>query len=636
MVAIARCDFAIWREIPDNRRQPTMRATQVIMHSMASPGVTPQELIRYWSQPGTPLESHFIVGRDGRAWQLVDTGRSADANYRANRRPDGTGAISIETEDNVGNPDTLPWTAAQVDTLVRLALWAARVHRIPRRRCPSPSSPGIGYHAVALSTLVPTATGLRAIAELEVGDRVFDELGRPCRVTGVYDVWPERCHRLTFSDGAEVLASGDHLWVTWTKNERHHFFRRGGRRHRHRGPKPVGYPDDWAVMRPPRTTDELVATIRSSDGYSNHAIPLAAPPAFPESPLPIDPYVLGVWLGDGNRDAAVVNASTAHGGEDAAFVSAQITGAGYRLGAWGVKPGTNGGWFGVSGLTSQLRALGVLGDKHVPDAYLYAAPAQRLALLQGLMDTDGTTGEAGRVTFSTADKALAEQVLWLACSLGQKPVAHQVPYPPGRGGSGIEYRLWWTATAPVFRMPRKLARLSTTSTAGLHARMLVRADPAPVQPMRCLTVDSPSSMYLVTPWCIPTHNTMFGAPSAWTPVSKTCPGVVRIRQFNRTVLPAIVAGSTGGGLSVADANSLERHLDVIQRKIETTFNQVNEKTGALENHLEKAEGKVEKTFNQVNANTAALSTELDGISDQVTQLQADMDEVKKALGIVEG
>jgi flagellar capping protein FliD len=273
VVGIARCDFAIWREIPDNRRQPTMRATQVIMHSMASPGTTPQDLIRHWSQPGTPLESHFIVGRDGRAWQLVDTGRSADANYRANRRPDGTGAISIETEDNIGSPDTLPWTSAQIDTLVRLALWAARVHGIPRRRCRTPSDPGQGYH------------------------------------------------------------------------------------------------------------------------------------------------------------------------------------------------------------------------------------------------------------------------------------------------------------------------------------------------------------------------TMFGAPSAWTPVSKTCPGTIRIRQFNQTVLPAIVAGSAGGGLSVADANSLERHLDVIQGKIERTFNQVNEKTGALENHVEKVEGKVEKTFNQVNSNTAALSAQLDDLAAQVEQLQADMNLVKAALGI---
>jgi outer membrane murein-binding lipoprotein Lpp len=633
VVAIARCDFAIWRPVPDNSRQPSIRATQVIMHSMASPGTSPQELIRYWSQPGTPLESHFIVGRDGRAWQLVDTGRSADANYRANRRPDGTGAISIETEDNVGHPDTLPWTQAQIDTLVRLALWAARVHGVPRRRCPSPSAPGIGYHAVALSTLVPTGAGLRAIAELGVGDQVFDELGMPCRVTGVYDVWPERCHRLRFSDGAEVVASGDHLWVTWTKNQRHYYFRRGGERHHHRGPKPIGFPDDWAAMRPPRTTDELVATLTAADGYSNHAIPLARPLRYPDSALPIDPYILGVWLGDGNAQAATINTSLAAAGTDAAFISGQLAEAGYRLGAWGVKRDSHSAWFGVLRLTAQLRALGVLGDKHIPPAYLYAAPAQRLALLQGLMDTDGTTGKAGRVMFSTADKAMAESVLWLACSLGQKPVIHQVPYPAGRGGRGTEYRLWWTATAPVFRMPRKLAKLNLTSTSELHARMLVRAEPAPLQPMRCLAVDSPRSMYLITPWCIPTHNTMFGSPSAWTPVSKTCPGTIRIRQFNQTVLPAIVAGTAGGGLSVADANSLERHLDVIQEKIERTFNQVNIKTGDLANRVEKLEGKVERTFNQVNATTNALSEQHDDLAAQVAQLQRDMELVKDALNI---
>jgi predicted nucleic acid-binding Zn-ribbon protein len=75
---------------------------------------------------------------------------------------------------------------------------------------------------------------------------------------------------------------------------------------------------------------------------------------------------------------------------------------------------------------------------------------------------------------------------------------------------------------------------------------------------------------------------------------------------------------------------------VIQRKIERTFNQVNDKSGAVANRVETVESKVEKTFNQANANAAALPAELDGISAQVIQLQADLDEVKKALGIVEG
>lgn len=186
----------------------------------------------------------------------------------------------------------------------------------------------MGYHAVALSTLVPTGAGLRAIAELGAGDQVFDELGMPCRVTGVYDVWPERCHRLLFSDGAEVVTSGDHLWVTWTKNQRHQYFRRGGERYRRRGPKPIGFPDEWAAMRPPRTTDELVATLTARDGHSNHAIPLARPVRYPDAEPPIDPYVLGVWLGDGDRRAATIYTSLANAGADAAFVSGQIAGAG--------------------------------------------------------------------------------------------------------------------------------------------------------------------------------------------------------------------------------------------------------------------------------------------------------------------
>jgi hypothetical protein len=145
---MARCDFAEQHILPDNATEPTIRATQVIMHSIDGAGVTPLEQISRWKAPGSVLESHFIVGRDGKAYQTMDTGRSADANLKANRRPDGTGAISIETEDNIGHPDVLPWTDEQVNTLIRLGLWAARTHDIPRRRCPDPDSPGFGYHTL--------------------------------------------------------------------------------------------------------------------------------------------------------------------------------------------------------------------------------------------------------------------------------------------------------------------------------------------------------------------------------------------------------------------------------------------------------------------------------------------------------
>jgi N-acetylmuramoyl-L-alanine amidase len=101
---------------------------------------------RYF-QDKTNLESHFIIGLDGRIIQAIDTEHSADANFHANLRPDGTGAVSIETCDN-GDPDNFKWTDAQVFSLVRLHRWLGDVHNIPARQCRTPEDPGHGYHTL--------------------------------------------------------------------------------------------------------------------------------------------------------------------------------------------------------------------------------------------------------------------------------------------------------------------------------------------------------------------------------------------------------------------------------------------------------------------------------------------------------
>jgi N-acetylmuramoyl-L-alanine amidase/LAGLIDADG-like domain len=550
------------RLLPEWRSQGRITPIAIIDHSIVGSAVGAWLLFR----DASGLESHFIVrGRrsgaeDGHIWQLMDTGRRADANRDANGY-----AISIETEDD-GDPDTQPWTRAQLQSLAWLHNKLRSVHpSIPRRASRSCSDPaGLGYHALALHTEIPTTRGLRPLSDIAVGDEVFDELGKPCRVTNVTDLWPERCWRLLFSDGAEVLASGEHLWVTWTANERHHYFRRGGKRYERRGPKPEGFPPNWAAMRPVRTTDQLVATIQGRRGWSNHAIPLTRPLQGPPHDLPVDPYVLGVWLGDGSSQEATIYANA---GADGEFIAGQIASAGYRIGAWGAKPTGRSAWFGVLGLKVKLRELGVIGDKHIPPRYLYASAEQRLALLQGLMDTDGTADQHGRVMFSTVSERMAEQVLWLASSLGQKPVHYK---PQRRTGTerSAEYRLQWTATASVFRMPRKLTKLAATSTSQLHARMLIRAEPVPLQPMRCLTVDSPNSMYLATAWCIPTHNTLHGAPSCWTPVAKTCPGAVRKRQWRDVLLPAFLAGQTLEDEMPLDRADKDAIRSIVQAELE--------------------------------------------------------------------
>ncbi|MGW6914830.1 peptidoglycan-binding protein [Kitasatospora sp. NPDC054939] len=127
---------------PESDGQPAIVPTQVILHSIAAPW-TPRRMYEYW-RDSTALESHFGVGFDGRVAQFVGTQTRADANMHANRRPDGTGAVSVETASNLDHTD--PWTDAQVQALVRLGVWLHRQHGIPLRVCRSHDDPGFGYH----------------------------------------------------------------------------------------------------------------------------------------------------------------------------------------------------------------------------------------------------------------------------------------------------------------------------------------------------------------------------------------------------------------------------------------------------------------------------------------------------------
>lgn len=127
---------------PESDDQPAIRPTQLIFHSIAAPW-TPRRTYEYW-RDSTNLESHFGVGYDGSIAQYIGTETRADANYLANRRGDGTGAVSVETASNDDASDE--WTDEQVSTLIRLGVWMHEYHGIPLRACRWASDPGFGYH----------------------------------------------------------------------------------------------------------------------------------------------------------------------------------------------------------------------------------------------------------------------------------------------------------------------------------------------------------------------------------------------------------------------------------------------------------------------------------------------------------
>jgi replicative DNA helicase len=159
------------------------------------------------------------------------------------------------------------------------------------------------------------------------------------------------------------------------------------------------------------------------------------------------------------------------------------------------------------------RRLSRVGE-HAPAPYLRSSTKQRLALLQGLLDADGDVLDDGSVALELSDRSLVEQARELALSLGHRvspPRATPLRLPDGRAATA--WRIRWTPLDPVFRLERKAALLDERKSHRVFGRMTRRAvraiRPVPSVPVRCITVDSPNSLYLVGEAMVPTHNTSF-------------------------------------------------------------------------------------------------------------------------------
>lgn len=385
----------------------------------------------------------------------------------------------------------------------------------------------IGAHtgqgkALALATPIPTPHGWTTMGALRVGDQVFDDGGQPCRVTAVTGVMHKRrCYEVVFSDGSRILADAEHRWLTFTNQER------------------IRWRTDRSVAGSVRTTQEIAQTLRRSGGGTNHAVLVAGVLAYPPTSLPIDPYLLGIWLGDGTSAQGRITTP------DPEVIGAFEL-AGYSIGL--VTPAGRAATYGIQGLQAQLRALGVLGNKHIPRIYLEASPAQRLALLQGLMDSDGTT-DANGSAFDTTREVLAEGVRELIVGLGWKTTIQKRRARLRGIDKGPAFRLQFTPTGYVFRLPRQRARQKRAVRSTHRWRYILAVNSVPSVPVRCIAVDSPSHLFLAGESCIPTHNTTLSLQAA----AAVCDG----REF-------LGFTGSGGRALVIDA---EQGLRSLQRRL---------------------------------------------------------------------
>ncbi|MFL5284445.1 MAG: terminase large subunit domain-containing protein, partial [Rhodopila sp.] len=262
-----------------------------------------------------------------------------------------------------------------------------------------------------------------------------------------------------------------------------------------------------------RTTQQIVDTLTyGSRGDTNHCIPTCGALQLPDQQLPIDAWVLGYFLGNGTVGEGAVTCGSLDGVVDWPHVQEAFAGAGYDT-VLRHHPDKST-VIRSARLRDELRRARVLHDKHVPLPYLRASAHQRVALLRGLMDSDGHADAVkSTVEFSSTDKHLANAVFELAASLGQKPVLTTKRAMLYGKDCGLSYRVTWRPTIQVFSLPRKANRLVFDGDQALrhHHRMIISAERIDPVPMRCLTVSSPNAMFLVGRSLIPTHNSWTGA-----------------------------------------------------------------------------------------------------------------------------
>lgn len=371
-----------------------------------------------------------------------------------------------------------------------------------------------GSKALALDTPIPTSTGWTAMGDLHAGDQVFDRDGKPCRVTIAHPVqFGQKCYQVTLSDDSRLVADAGHLWWVFNQGDLAAAIRRDPEwraRRRDRRPKRGTGKKPWlaemnsrnhrGILPPPegrlKRTDELV------DIGRRDAIPVAGPLELPDVELPIPPYTLGAWLGDGTSSNGNVTSADPE-------VIERI-----RADGWQVTriPSTKYGW-NVRALMTSLRAVGLIegrkvaGTKRIPRVYLRASAAQRLDLLRGLVDTDGCVGRDGQVSIVQVRRELLLDIAELATSLGVKVTVREFRAKLKGKDRGPVWRVSWTAPwLDCALLPRKRERLKAAKGRTGHRRYVQSVEPVPSVPVRCITVDSPTGTFLAGERMVPTHN----------------------------------------------------------------------------------------------------------------------------------
>lgn len=358
--------------------------------------------------------------------------------------------------------------------------------------------------ALAVDTPILTKKGFKPLADVLEGDFVFGEDGASYKVSYKSPIYLNReCYQITFSDGSQITADSDHDWMVETKSIRKNNARNIEKIH------------ELQKITTKDLKQDLFITRHDGKKETNYSIPTTKPLIGEVIDYPIDEYFLGLWIGDGNsRNIGVTTAD-----EDVVcflYSYADSLGDRIRIDKNSNQENKSNTYYIVgdkdqksrnSSLQSLLNSHNLLNNKHIPNDFLTASFDQRLALLQGLMDSDGYCQD-GFYEYCSTNRNVADGVEDLISTFGIKVSRYESDASIYGKVTSKKYRLCFSTDIDLFRIERKRIRQKMERKSDIKRRFVVAVDSVCSVPVQCLMVENPTHLFLCGRALIPTHNTV--------------------------------------------------------------------------------------------------------------------------------
>lgn len=318
----------------------------------------------------------------------------------------------------------------------------------------------VDWKGFPIETPIPTPNGFVKIGDVQVGHQVFSGDGLVCTVVGKSSINTRKCFKIAFDDKTSIVCDDRHLWSLV----------------------------DGTVV--------PITELKKGD-----RIKLTGKVEYPEQKLLVDPYVLGIWLADGKHSSGEISKPDIE-------IFEEIERRGYSVGS-DISSANRTATRTVKGIRGLLTLLGVLKNKHIPEDYMKASVQQRIDLVRGLMDGDGSVNVVRKqAVFTTTDKRISDQVKELLESLGQR--VNQASTT--QRGFGLVVNAYPLAFRPQdfnpFLLKRKADRIDSAWGRGESwYRRVVSIEDAPETDTVCIAVDSADNTFLIGKNYLRTHNT---------------------------------------------------------------------------------------------------------------------------------